>query len=56
MTRIDYIIVGLLAALWATAKKTRTPTASVDFETPTVSGSGSEEFGGTDYATSDTLL
>ncbi len=55
MSKIDYIVLGLITTFFFAVKR-KDPVASVDFETPTISGSGSEEFGGTDYATSDTVL
>jgi len=50
-----YLFYGAILTFLLWSKK-RDPVASVDFETPTVVGSGSENFGGTDYATTDDVL
>jgi hypothetical protein len=51
MTENQYIGAAVLALLvWFFAAKRPAPAGTVDIGTPTVSGSGSDTFGGTDYA------
>ena len=51
-----YIYGGAVVLLWLLERTRRTPTASVDLEEPTVSGSGSDDYGGSDYATTPRVL
>jgi hypothetical protein len=45
------IVAGLLMLFGRRASAATAPSGSVDIGTPTVTGSGSEAFGGTDYGT-----
>lgn len=50
------LAIGALAALWLWLRGRRrppasSPTGNVDIGTPTVSGSGSDQYGGQDYST-----
>lgn len=57
MNRVEWTVLAALTALilWQN-QKTKAATGTVDFETPTISGSDADNFGGTDYATSDGVM